>query len=291
MPSTTPLTDAINALTTYANTTTGASDTTLSDAVATLVEGYGGGGSQPTMLDLFNRNISGDISFTVDNPETELTTSTDPVVTQCFAGAFKNTDITTLTVNGLAYLPTAFAYGCTDLTSVSMPDVIYMMGSKSQFQNCTSLVSVSLPSLTTSYYNWTNGGSSMFEGCTSLTTVNMRKVDRLSNAMFRSCTSLELLEFDQLTNIDQLTFRYCTNLTTLILRSTSVVVLGSVNSFWDTPFKQGGTGGTIYVPSALISEYQSAAQWSTLHGYGTVTWVAIEGSQYENYHADGTPVA
>lgn len=43
MPNT-PLTDAINALTTYANTVTGASDTTLSDAVATLASGYGGGG-------------------------------------------------------------------------------------------------------------------------------------------------------------------------------------------------------------------------------------------------------
>ncbi len=40
----TPLTDAIQALTRYANETTGASDTTLSDAVATLVEGYGQGG-------------------------------------------------------------------------------------------------------------------------------------------------------------------------------------------------------------------------------------------------------
>lgn len=39
-----PLTDAITALTRYANETTGASDTTLSDAVETLVEGYGQGG-------------------------------------------------------------------------------------------------------------------------------------------------------------------------------------------------------------------------------------------------------
>ena len=42
-----PLTDAITALTTYSNTVTGASDTTLSDAVATLAAGYGGGGSSP----------------------------------------------------------------------------------------------------------------------------------------------------------------------------------------------------------------------------------------------------
>ena len=42
--SATPLTDAIQALTTYANETTGASDTTLSAAVGSLVAGYGGGG-------------------------------------------------------------------------------------------------------------------------------------------------------------------------------------------------------------------------------------------------------
>ena len=48
----TPLTDSINALTTYANEVTGASDTTLSDAVHTLVDGYGqgGGGSGYTLL-------------------------------------------------------------------------------------------------------------------------------------------------------------------------------------------------------------------------------------------------
>ena len=41
----TPLTDSINALTTYANEITGASDTNLSDAVHTLASGYGSGGS------------------------------------------------------------------------------------------------------------------------------------------------------------------------------------------------------------------------------------------------------
>ena len=41
----TPLTDSIEALTTYANQTTGASDTNLSDAVYTLAQGYGGGGN------------------------------------------------------------------------------------------------------------------------------------------------------------------------------------------------------------------------------------------------------
>lgn len=45
-----PLTTAIEALTTYANSVTGASDQTLSEAVATLASGYGGGGGGLELL-------------------------------------------------------------------------------------------------------------------------------------------------------------------------------------------------------------------------------------------------
>ena len=52
----TPLTDAINALTTYANEITGKSDTTLSAAVGSLADGYGGGdiGGLSQMVDVSN---------------------------------------------------------------------------------------------------------------------------------------------------------------------------------------------------------------------------------------------
>ena len=56
----TPLTDAINALTTYANTVTSASDTTLSDAVATLAAGYGGGGGGGPISLLDTLTVSAD---------------------------------------------------------------------------------------------------------------------------------------------------------------------------------------------------------------------------------------
>lgn len=62
----TPLTDAINALTTYANTVTGASDTTLSDAVGTLAAGYGGGA-----------NPTGFVSEKVINTTTGVTSGTN----------------------------------------------------------------------------------------------------------------------------------------------------------------------------------------------------------------------
>lgn len=55
----TPLTDAIEALTTYANTVTGASDQTLSEAVATLASGYGGAES----LYSLGMNYSGSFTY------------------------------------------------------------------------------------------------------------------------------------------------------------------------------------------------------------------------------------
>lgn len=60
----TPLTDAINALTTYANSVTGESDTTLTDAVYTLAEGYGqGGGESNTVTGTFTGTAEGSIDI------------------------------------------------------------------------------------------------------------------------------------------------------------------------------------------------------------------------------------
>lgn len=67
MPTTTPLTDAIQALTTYANETTGASDTTLSEAVGTLVAGYGGGGGGTKTYVVKDGVIQDGYSFVTEN--------------------------------------------------------------------------------------------------------------------------------------------------------------------------------------------------------------------------------
>ena len=73
-----PLTDSINALTRYANSVTGASDTTLSEAVATLANGYGQGGG-----DFETGTITGDNSTSKSIPVSKLYTNfiiywTDP---------------------------------------------------------------------------------------------------------------------------------------------------------------------------------------------------------------------
>lgn len=81
----TPLTDRINALTAYSNNKTGASDTTLSDAVTRLVNGYGSGGGYngiEYVIDSNNRitsvifhGLTSIPSFIFDNWGNDLTAS------------------------------------------------------------------------------------------------------------------------------------------------------------------------------------------------------------------------
>lgn len=94
-------------------------------------------------------------------------------------------------------------------------------------------------------------------------------------------------------------FYACGKLTKLILRkSESIASLADTNSFDGTPFASGGTGGTIYIPKVLYDElgtgtsldYKAATNWSVIEGRGTITWAQIEGSEYEHYYADGTPI-
>ena len=65
----TPLTDSINALTTYANEVTGASDTNLSDAVHTLASGYGGGSGTSAWTKV------AETSYTIENFTTTQATT------------------------------------------------------------------------------------------------------------------------------------------------------------------------------------------------------------------------
>lgn len=112
----------------------------------------------------------------------------------------------------------------------------------------------------------------------------------------------ELLAVDlgpNLNTINGACFFNAVKLAAIVLRRTSVTALFHVNAFANTPFKSGGTGGTIYIPRALYDhlgdgtplDYKAATNWSTVDGYGTITWAPIEGSVYETQYADGTPIA
>lgn len=78
-------------------------------------------------------------------------------------------------------------------------------------------------------------------------------------------------------------------LDTLVLDAPFICTMSGVAAMNNTKFKNGGAGGTIYIPKSLYDhlgdgtalDYKAATNWSTLDGYGTVTWAKIEGSEYE----------
>jgi hypothetical protein len=101
------------------------------------------------------------------------------------------------------------------------------------------------------------------------------------NYAFQKCYALASADFPSATEIGDRAFSDCSALTTLVLRSNTLCTLKSTGAFTNTTFASGGTGGTVYVPQALITEYQNATNWSTLYAAGTCNFVAIEGSEYE----------
>lgn len=214
-----------------------------------------------------------------------IETSTGVSLADLSSGA---TPIGEVDITGLTFVQSAFAYH-PNITSV-VGDGYFNAGYI--FQGCTGIKSVHV-SLTDSV------NSNYFTGCTGLETAVLSQPVQGGTAMFNSCTTLEIADLDvyQLRNNY---FAYDNNLATIILRrSTDLTrlegtgVIGSINHF-----KSGGSGGTIYIPKALYDElgtgssldYKAATNWSTINGYGTITWAQIEGSIYETQYADGTPI-
>lgn len=76
---------------------------------------------------------------------------------------------------------------------------------------------------------------------------------------------------------------------TLVFDSPSIATLSNADGMKNAVFKSGGTGGMIYIPKSLYDhlgdgtefDYKAATNWSTIDGYGTITWAQIEGSEYE----------
>lgn len=194
----------------------------------------------------------------------------------------------------ITYVPTYWFYQCYGLKEVSFPSITKANGFA--FYGCTSLETVHAPKLTiadnssfnrcSSLKNFdfskvTNLGASSFYGCSSLKEVVLPAVNTLGTYVFHGCTSLSYVDIANKVSIGQNVFVGCAALSTLVLRSNTLCALTANNVFTNTPFASGGTGGTVYVPAALLDQYRTATNWSTLYSAGTCNFVAIEGSEYE----------
>lgn len=236
----------------------------------------------------------GDIAVEYAKPAgptgTKSITITENGTTTEDVAAYANAEITVDVQGGGGFTIDDFADGtATTGELVITSDLI-----ESAFNTRTGITKVvytgrTLP--TSAFYNCTgltefHAGSNFPSSLSSLA---------LSNNTFDGCSSLVFADLGNLPAIRNMrTFNNCSKLKTIILRSQNLVTMPyNVNVFNNTPFKSGGTGGTIYIPKALYDhlgdgsalDYKAATNWSVYDGYGTITWAQIEGSQYE------TPVA
>lgn len=134
--------------------------------------------------------------------------------------------------------------------------------------------------------------------CSALTGVCLPNVTSVGTEALEALTNCTIVDLGPISQMMSRTLQDDASLTTIILRNTSLTKMQNSNALLNTPFKSGGSGGTVYIPKSLYdhlgdggqSDYKAASNWSLYDGYGTITWAAIEGSQYEDYYADGTPI-
>lgn len=208
----------------------------------------------------------------------------DAILTGALAGEYKNDRITKIENYRFAVNPA--------LTKVVFNNVTEI--GSSVFSTCHALVEAILPKLTTLGTNTfanddllervempevTSIPERTFQYCYKLVTGIFRKATSIASYGFGSCSELELI--DCAATVIQTNAFQNSAVKTLIIRSDSVCTLNGTNAFNNTPFKSGGTGGTLYVPNDLIASYQAATNWSTILGYANNDIQAIEGSPYE----------
>lgn len=204
-------------------------------------------------------------------------------------GGISADDIAGHTISGTISLSVAevkaYSFNGQPITGVTAPNVTTL--GESSFSYCRALGTVKFPEVTTM-----SGGSAFtYAGGTSMANTNCILVfPKLALGNVRSAFNRGyFLAIDigpNTTNLYNDTFYHNAGLQTvgtLILRRTAGVVTAST---------QGAISGLrdVYVPSALISQYEAATNWSTRVSGGYITFHAIEGSQYENAYADGTPI-
>ena len=184
--------------------------------------------------------------------------------------------------------------GCTALTTVSAPTLSRVQ--QYTFQGCTALTNVDFWSNLTVIYNYAfqgctslSGeinlpaitgltGTNAFQGCTGITkfVFGFTETGAITNGVgtsFKGCTALKTVDLGFGNKIDRSAFEGCTVLDTLILRRTA----GIVSLANATPFLNGTTDVTVYVPSDLIATYQADSNWAA---QTVVTFSALENSAY-----------
>lgn len=181
-----------------------------------------------------------------------MKTYTNDRITYIGEGVFYNASrLTTVSFPACTSIKTdAFAW-CTGLTSVSFP-VCTSIG-QSAFVECSRLTSVNFPMCEIMY-------PSAFRSCYGLTSVDFPICTTIPSYAFCNCSQLTSVSFPNCTSIGAYAFSRCTQLASIYLGASGVCKLINSNAFSSTGI--WSTKGSIFVPSSLVTAYQTASHWS-----------------------------
>ena len=184
-------------------------------------------------------------------------------------------------------------YGCTSLSSINLPDTLvnvgnyvftntaiprnysgginYIGNANNQYFITDKIDNVNSNNCVVhSNTKIISGGT--FLNCRYLISVTgMDNVVSLGNSAFQNCSQLATITLPKVNLIDANVFSGCGYLAAIYLQSTTVCTLLNANAIPAT----ASHNITIYVPSNLISSYQTATNWSTLYNNGYITFAAI----------------
>lgn len=142
--------------------------------------------------------------------------------------------------------------GCQSLVEFNSGGVTHI--SATAFRNCKSLKTIGgFESIVKTY-------QSVFMNCISLEAATLTNIETMVSGCFYGCTSLKKVDIgEKITAIDGNTFYNCSSLEVLIIRKTTLCKLSSATAFNGSLVNSGR--GYIYVPKALLTEYQAATNW------------------------------
>ena len=150
-------------------------------------------------------------------------------------------------------------YDCTTLLSIEIPSSVVSIGVWA-FWGCENLTSVVLPNSVTTI------GDAAFEYCYGLTSAVLpSSLSVIPNDMFRACTSLTSIVIPgSVTRIGDGAFDVCRGLTEVIVNAVSPPVMDiNIDTGLYLQFDNNASGRLIKVPSGSVNAYKTAVGWST----------------------------